>query len=147
MAFMITPGEFGSFVRSVNAAVHQLLDDVIAQEMPEPLITAYLAWYSNVWGPFYDTNESTFETITGSAFASTLERAEALRLEYEGFREQFKAAGLVPSAPSPRAADTGSDWSPLIWGGLIVAGLFGLGWVLSKVPRGSAPEPREEEVG
>jgi hypothetical protein len=136
-SFVITPGEFGSFVQDVNLAVMQLVDDMIAQSAPEPLMTAYAAWVNDVWGPFYRDNESTFETIAGSAFASTLARAEALRQEYAGFRTAFESGGGHPQGVTPVAAEEGSDWKPLLWGGLIVAGLFGLGYVLAKVPRSS----------
>ena len=142
-SLVITPGEFGSFVHDVNAAVIQLLHDAITQEMPEELIEAYSKWMTDVWSPFFQENENWFEEITGSAFASTLERADALRAEYAAFRTQFEAAGLVGNAPAPQAADQGSNWKPLLWGGLVVVGLFGIGYALSKVPQVSSAK---EEV-
>jgi len=140
MALVITPGEFGSFVASVNAAVLQTLDDMITQSVSEARIDAFSAWVNGVWGPFYRANESTWETITGSAFASTMEQAEALRQQYLGYRADFEANGGRSTAPAPVPPVRGPDvvggveklLKPVIVGAIVLGGVYLLVKLLSE---------------
>jgi hypothetical protein len=106
MAFVITPGELESFVEDLYSAANELHNDMVGQlGEPEPdpdrfeLLVSYEKWLRDVLDPFYQSNTGFWGSLSGSAFSATLERAEALRVEYDGYRKLFEGLGGEPSRP------------------------------------------------
>jgi hypothetical protein len=121
MAIIITPGELESFVEDLYSAANDLHNDMVGQlgePQPDPerfeLLVAYEKWLRDVLDPFYQANTGTWGSISGSAFSATLERAEALRVEYDAYRAQFGKLGGETGRPEeaqPRPPAPGPDLS------------------------------------
>lgn len=121
MATVITPGELESFVEDLYSAANSLHNDMVGQlgapgEAPDQdrfsLLVAYETWLRDVLDPFYQENTGFWGSLSGSAFSATLERAEALRVEYDAFRAQFEKLDGETSRPpeaQPQPPATGPD--------------------------------------
>lgn len=138
MAIIITPGELESFVEDLYSAANELHNDMVGQ-LGEPvdqdrmgLLVSYEKWLRDVLDPFYQSNTGFWGSLSGSAFSATLERAEALRVEYDAYRAQFAQLGGEtgrpeeaqprPPAPGPNPTNAMSTIKIVAISAAVIAG-------------------------
>jgi hypothetical protein len=116
----------------LNSAVDSLMSDVqahvgeIADHSGGTEFISNYAAFQGEWRVWRDDHDSFIERFV---FWSARAELSSLVRRYNAFQEQYEAMGFTPSLPGEYDPSSINWIGPLVLGGIVVAGIFGLAWL------------------